>query len=151
MHQLMNELVVLLRNNWHVVLVAAFLFIVTASFIWGFVRPAIKLKSDLRRACRELDDIRKETNGTVVELDEIQSRAMTKNNLDHLWREYIKTLHPQSETDDLGQYRIIRWRSTALAETFFSDQSLVTFFTSGYTAYCSRGVARVFQRNHSIY
>ena len=121
----MNELAVQLRNNWHVVLVAAFLLFVTVGFIRGFVRPAIKLKNDLRRACNELNNIRKETNGTVVELDEIQSRAMTKNNLDHLWREYIKTLHPQSEIDDLGQYRIVRWRSTALAETFFSDQSVV--------------------------
>lgn len=121
----MNELLVLLRNNWTVVLVAAALLVVIVSFIRGFVLPGFRLKTALNRVCRELERIREETNGAVVELDEIQDRAMSSNGLAHLWREYIKTLHPQSAIDDLGQTRIVCWRSTALAETFFSDHSVV--------------------------
>lgn len=121
----MTELLVLLRNNWTVALVAAALLLVIVSFIRGFVLPGYRLKGALTRVCRELERIREETNGAVVELDEIQDRAMSSNGLAHLWREYIKTLHPQSAIDDLGQTRIVCWRSTALAETFFSDHSVI--------------------------
>ena len=122
---MISEIIVFLRNNWAVAVVAAALLIVVTSFLWGFIRPGIKLKFSLVMACRELDLIRQETNGNVIELDEIQVRAMSRTGLDHLWREYIKTLHPQSVIDDLGQAKIVRWRSTALAETFFSDHSVV--------------------------
>jgi uncharacterized phage infection (PIP) family protein YhgE len=121
----MNELLVLIRNDWTVVLVAVALLLVMISFIRGFVLPGFRLKTALTRVCRELERIREETNGAVVELDEIQDRAMSTNGLAHLWREYIKTLHPQSAIDDLGQTRIVCWRSTALAETFFSDHSVI--------------------------
>jgi hypothetical protein len=50
---------------------------------------------------------------------------MTTDRLGHLWGEYIKTLHPQREPDPLGQSRVIRWRATALADSFFTEQALV--------------------------
>ena len=41
------------------------------------------------------------------------------------WREYSKTLHAQRGLDDHGQHQILRWRATALAEIFFTEQALV--------------------------
>jgi hypothetical protein len=42
-----------------------------------------------------------------------------------LWSEYAKTLHSQSMDGDHGQRQIVRWRATALAENFFSEQAVV--------------------------
>jgi hypothetical protein len=42
-----------------------------------------------------------------------------------VWGEYAKTLHPQREDGDNGQSQIVRWRATALADTFFSEQAVV--------------------------
>jgi hypothetical protein len=42
-----------------------------------------------------------------------------------LWQQYAKTLHPRRAVDNNGQQRIVSWRATALAETFFTEQALV--------------------------
>jgi hypothetical protein len=61
----------------------------------------------------------------VVELEQIASEAMTDPRLAQLWSEYTKTLHPQLRVDEVGQNRIVRWRATALAESFFTEQAIV--------------------------
>ena len=44
---------------------------------------------------------------------------------DRPWREFCKTLHPQRELDEEGRYETRRWRATALAEVFFTEEALV--------------------------
>ena len=113
------------KENWPIVLVAVFLVVLAIDFGLRFFWPSVMLKRELRRSLDALREIRSKTKGDVVELGAIGSAAMSSRSLDHLWSEYIKTLHPQREEDKSGQSRIVRWRATALAETFFTEQAIV--------------------------
>lgn len=121
----MNDWNELLHQPWPVLAVGFFLILILIGFIWYFVRPAFGLKKELSKAFKALTDIRSRVDGNVIELDEIKSQAMSGPGLIHPWNEYVKTLHPQREEDDHGQSRIVKWRSTALAETFFSEQAVI--------------------------
>jgi hypothetical protein len=120
-----TDLVEVMKEHWHLVLVAGLLVILTVDFLLGFVWQSIKLKGELRQAISALGQLRSTAEGDMVELAEIGSKAMPSRSLSHLWSEYSETLHPQREEDDSGQMRIVRWRATALAEAFFSEQVIV--------------------------
>nr|WP_236610732.1 anti-phage ZorAB system protein ZorA [Verminephrobacter aporrectodeae] len=116
----------LLAEYWHIAIVAVLLIVITLDFFFRFVRQSGKLAKELRQSLAALRSIRSQANGgDVVELGEIESKAMAAPTLDHLWREYSKTLHSQTKEDEHGQSRIVRWRATALAETFFTEQAIV--------------------------
>lgn len=110
---------------WHMAIVAALLLLIAIGFLVKFVVPALRLSRELDSSIAALLDIRARLDGNVVELGEIESKAMAAPGLAHLWSEYAKTLHPQREDGDNGQSRIVRWRATALADTFFSEQAVV--------------------------
>lgn len=114
-----------LRDYWHTVLVAVLLLLISIDFLRRFIQPAKQLKIELDSAIVALRDILSRNDGNIVELVEIESKAMSGPALSHLWCEYAKTLHPQKEDGDHGQSRIVRWRATALADTFFSEQAVV--------------------------
>ena len=90
-----------------------------------FLFRGIALRRRLEQGINALEEIGSQAPAGVTDLDQVASKAMTTNTLDHLWREYVKTLHPQREPDELGRNRVVRWRATALAESFFTDQALV--------------------------
>lgn len=115
----------LLKEYWHIALVAIVLFVLAIDFFLRFVWQSAKLKTELNQALAALRDVRANHKGDVVELGDIGSKAMASKSLTHLWSEYSKTLHPQRDDDSLGQTRIVRWRATALAETFFTEQAIV--------------------------
>jgi len=116
----------LAKEYWHIGLVAAVLIWIVVQFCRKFIRQSNTLKKELQTSLNALRAIRSEANGAdVVELGQIESRAMADSTLNHLWREYCKTLHSQQKEDEHGQSRIYRWRSTALAETFFTEQAIV--------------------------
>lgn len=115
----------LLIEYWHMAIVAVLLLLISIGFLFKFVVPAKRLARELSGAIAALRDIRARLNGNVVELGEIESNAMAGPALAHLWSEYAKTLHPQREDGENGQSRIVRWRATALADTFFSEQAVV--------------------------
>lgn len=117
----------LLIEYWHMAIVAALLLLISIGFLFKFVVPAMRLSTELSEAIAALRNIRARLNGNgnVVELGEIESNAMAGPALAHLWSEYTKTLHPQREDGENGQSRVVRWRATALADTFFSEQAVV--------------------------
>ncbi|WP_265645448.1 anti-phage ZorAB system protein ZorA [Verminephrobacter aporrectodeae] len=120
------DFAVLWVEYWHITIVAVLLIVITRAFFFRFVRQSGKLAKELRQSLAALRSIRSQANGgDVVELGEIESKAMDAPTLDHLWREYSKTLHSQTKEDEHGQSRIVRWRATALAETFFTEQAIV--------------------------
>ncbi len=121
----MAEITNILIEYWHIVIVAVLLIIISIGFFFRFVVPALRLAGELRVAITALRDIHSRLNGNVVELEEIKSKAMFGPALSHLWSEYAKTLHPQSEDGENGQSQIVRWRATALADNFFSEQAVV--------------------------
>lgn len=110
---------------WPVLIIGALLFVIAIRFLAKFVIPACLLSKELGSALEALKKINARSGGVVVELDEIAREAMAPERLAHLWREYTETLHPQKEKDALGQVKIVRWRATALAESFFTEQVLV--------------------------
>ena len=95
-------------------------------FIFQFCRRAVFLWWKLRRAIKNLKKIRAAIKDTdILDLAPITNQAMTTESLKHLWSEYMETLHPQKNIDNLGQERVICWRSTTMAEAFFTEQVLV--------------------------
>lgn len=121
----MADFTAILIEYWHIAIVAALLLLISIGFLARFVFPALRLSGELDSAIAALKSIRSRLDGNVVELGEIESEAMPGPALSHLWSEYAKTLHPQREDGENGQSRIVRWRATSLADTFFSEQAVV--------------------------
>lgn len=90
-----------------------------------FILPAKSLIANLTVANEALKTIRSHRVGKVTDLDEIKLDVMKSVTLMHLWSEYCETLHPQKQLDEFGQEIIVRWRSTTMSETFFSERVLV--------------------------
>lgn len=117
----MNEII---SNYWHVGIVGLLLVAISIGFFARFVFPARRLGRELQASISAIVAIRDRTQGHIVELGEIASEAMSEPRLAHLWSEYAETLHPQREDDGL-QMRVAKWRATALADSFFTEQALV--------------------------
>ncbi|CAM2148241.1 MotA/TolQ/ExbB proton channel family protein [Pararobbsia alpina] len=115
----------LAADYWHIGLVAVFLITITIDFIVRFVGQSNRLSRELRQSLMALLAIRSNIKGDITELEEIGEKAMSGAALSHLWSEYRKTLHPQKRPDEHGQIQLVRWRSTALAESFFTEQAVV--------------------------
>lgn len=121
-----NDMGALISEYWHIGTVAVFLVALSIDFVARFFLGSLKLRDELNEAINELRAISTKMNDEFVDLDAVKSRAMKSQTLSHLWAEYAKTLHPQmGEEDDLGQQRIKCFRSTALADAFFTEQAIV--------------------------
>lgn len=114
----------LLTTSGPACVIGAFLAALVIDFLLRFLVRGLIRGRKLEQFIRELQKIRNTAGGVVTDLDAI-GKASVAGALDHLWLEYVKTLHPQREPDESGQNRVVRWRATALAETFFTDQALV--------------------------
>jgi DNA anti-recombination protein RmuC len=121
----MNEFAMFLSQPWYVLVVGSLLTVISAGFLGRFVWPAWRLGQELGKSVRALATIKKRADGNVVELDEIARDAMTTPMLSHLWGEYAATLHAERKVDDGGQSRIVRWRATSMAASFFTEQAIV--------------------------
>lgn len=111
---------------WHVLLVGALLLFLSFGFLRKFVAPASVLGRQLDDAIHKLEAIQKENGGRhFTDVDRIANEAMVNERLAHCWSEFRETLHPQMAVNSDGQEEVARWRATALAETFFTDQALV--------------------------
>lgn len=115
----------LVLQYWHIALIAAILLVIALGFIVRFVLPALRIGSEMQAAIKALQEIRPQDGARLTDLERIAEQAMRNETLAHCWREFTETLHPQTHTNDLGQQVVSRWRATALAETFFTDQALV--------------------------
>ena len=110
---------------WQLAIVSVALICFLVDFVRRFVLPAWRLSKELNQSISSLTGIKGRRGSKVVELGEIAREAMTGATLSNPWVEYAKTLHPQREDDQSGQNRIVRWRATALAEAFFTEQAVV--------------------------
>ena len=121
-----NNIGTLLSEYWHVGLVAVLLIALTVDFFSRFFLGSLQLKAELGDAITELRAISAQKSGELVDLNAVKTKAMKSQALSHLWAEYAKTLHSQlGEEDDLGQRRVKCWRSTSLADAFFTEQAIV--------------------------
>ncbi|KGW09067.1 anti-phage ZorAB system protein ZorA [Burkholderia pseudomallei] len=115
----------LAEEYWHIALVASFLVALVVDFSIRFFVRSITLSAELKRSLKALRDFQAQNEQPVVDIADISKKAFSSPVLSGPWREYQKTLHPQSESDGLGQVKIARYRATALAETFFTEQLIV--------------------------
>jgi hypothetical protein len=115
----------MLYAYWLIALIIGVLIALAIDFVFRFLIPAQRRLKSLRRIRDAL------TNASLVaakdpgDLDAMVGEAKIEPAFAALWVEYSKTLHGQRAIDDFGQQRIVRWRATTLAETFFTDQVLV--------------------------
>ncbi len=121
----MDSVIRLAAQYWHLAIVGTLLALLSFGFVFKFCRQALRLGGELDGSIRELKELRSDVKGPIIDLDGIADKAMKSPALVHLWSEYAKTLHPQSKEGSDGQVRIVKWRSTTLAETFFSEQAVV--------------------------
>jgi hypothetical protein len=106
--------------HWGVFGLLAFAFL---SFLFRFVRPGLRIAGTLKEAHRLITRIKGE--GNVVDLDRVAREAMLNIQLTHCWSEYRDTLHGQKRPDEFGTLQVVRWRATAAAQGFFTEQSLI--------------------------
>jgi hypothetical protein len=115
-----------LAQYWHVIFIVTILIIVATTFIRKFIYPARLLGRQLDNAVHKLEIIRDENGGHhFTDVERVAREAMVNERLAHCWSEFKETLHPQTRVNNQGQEEVTRWRATALAETFFTDQALV--------------------------
>lgn len=108
-------------NTWYVWIVALLLVVISAGFVQRFVRPALRLRQEFGGVIELLKGIRPVAAGGADLRQHIAAKVMAGTSIAHVWSEYAQTLHQQRQA---GQGDT-RWRATALAETFFTDQALI--------------------------
>ncbi len=104
-------------------LVTALLAVAVVFFLLQFLIPGRRAKRHIARASAALTSLR--AKGAVLDLDQVRSEAMVSDALRHCWDEYRDTLHGQKQANATGGLEVARWRATATANSFFTDQSLV--------------------------
>ncbi|MFN3630161.1 MAG: anti-phage ZorAB system protein ZorA, partial [Casimicrobiaceae bacterium] len=121
----MNTQIDSLIAFWRFWPVGLLIAILLTGFLLQFFLPALLLGHRLKQAIRKLSDLKQRTGRNPVDLSELTGGLKATAPLAHAWTEYAKTLHPQKEIGADGQSRIVRWRATALAETFFTEHAIV--------------------------
>lgn len=114
-----------LVSSWHIWLVGLILIAISSGFVFNFVIPALRLEKKLGFAIAKVVAAKAVVEGDLVDLSAIDEEAMATPELAHSWSEYLETLHPQRAVGVDGQSRVVRWRATAMAETFFSESAIV--------------------------
>jgi hypothetical protein len=112
-----------LKAYWHLIILGLIIFGLLLFFIVKFWFPSRRLKKDLDQAIKKLKSTK--VIAPVIDIDLIGSEIMTSPKLRHCWTEFAQTLHPQTAPDDMGQVRVLHWRSTVPAEVFFNVETLV--------------------------
>ncbi len=112
-----------LKAYWHLMVLGSIIFGLILFFIFKFLVPSHQLKGNLDQAIKKLKS--STGKGQAINIDFIGNEIMTAQKLGHCWSEFAETLHPQTAPDDMGQERVVRWRSTVPAEVFFNVETLI--------------------------
>jgi len=112
-------------NYWLIASISAVLIALVLDFVRRFLFPAWQLNRTLTRIRETLRDATSATLSDNGDLEEMVGKAKLEPAFAAVWLEYSKTLHGQRGVDQSGQQRVLRWRATALAESFFTEQVLV--------------------------
>lgn len=113
-----------LSQYGHIALISAVLGLIALAFGFNFVLPGLRLGRQHQAAITALRNLEPDIGTRVTDLERI-SAVMGNDRLLHCWKEFTETLHPQTRTNELGQEEVVRWRATAMAESFFTEQALV--------------------------
>ncbi|MDI4634712.1 anti-phage defense ZorAB system ZorA [Pelomonas sp. V22] len=103
--------------------VGGLLALAAVFFLIQFLVPAWRVRRQLALAIDRLSAIK--ASGPVLDLDQIEREVMSAPALQHCWSEFRDTLHAQKRANAMGMMEVVRWRQTAQANAFFTEQSLV--------------------------
>lgn len=92
-------------------------------FIVQFLLPGLRVGRELRRTSANLTSMK--AKGPVLDLDRLRSKAIASTALHRCWDEFRDTLHGQKQPSRQGVLEVTRWRATAAASAFFTEQTLV--------------------------
>lgn len=96
-----------------------------ANTFWKeFFENGKNVSNDLTRAIKILNDIK--SNGNYTDLEVIREKAMVSPTLKSCWDEFSDTLHGQKKVDSQGIMKVNRYRATALANSFFTEQIVIS-------------------------
>lgn len=103
--------------------VGGLLVLAATFFLIQFLVPALRVRRELMLAIDRLSAIK--AAGPVLDLDQIERDVMNAPALQHCWSEFRDTLHAQKRANAMGMMEVLRWRQTAQANAFFTEQALV--------------------------
>ena len=92
-------------------------------FVVRFWTPGRRVGRTLKFAQTALAALK--SKGPMLDLDQLRSEVMVSEALQRCWDEYRHTLHSQSQANAMGVLEVSRWRATATANGFFTEQALV--------------------------
>lgn len=124
---MIEQLIPLLQNWGHHALTLVLVLVLSYfayTFSRDFSKPGKKVSSDLRQAITKLREIK--SQGNLTDLDGIRQDAMVSSNLKACWDEFSDTLHGQKLADSQGVMQVNRYRATALANSFFTEQIVIS-------------------------
>jgi vacuolar-type H+-ATPase subunit H len=99
------------------------LSIALAFFIGQFIVPFFGVRRELGRAARALKA--QQDANQHIDADRVGEEVMKGTAFKHCWDEYRDTLHAQKHVNPAGMSETGRWRATATASTFFTEQALI--------------------------
>ena len=115
-------------QSWghHALTLALVSVLVYFAYTFGrdFYKPGKKVSADLALALDKLREIK--DKGDYTDLDGIRENAMVSATLKSCWDEFSDTLHGQKKADSQGIMQINRYRATALANSFFTEQIVIS-------------------------
>jgi methyl-accepting chemotaxis protein len=118
----MTDLIKYLHWIPHLIIIPI-LSIAVWKFYTEFLQSGSRLGIQLIEATEELQKLK--NSGSFLDLDAINTRVMINWSLRHCWAEYRDTLHAQKSANSMGMMEVSRWRSTAMANMFFTEQTVV--------------------------
>ena len=92
-------------------------------FIRQYVIPGRRVAKMLRSVRESLENLQR--NDQMLDLDKLRNEVMVDDALRHCWDEYRDTLHGQKQVNASGILEVSRWRATSLANSFFTEQTLI--------------------------
>jgi len=117
----MPKLMPLFTDYWHLWLVAAVIGLIALDYVHRFIRPALKLKTDLRRVHAQLMDLTAQSPSQPIDLARLKDELMRSPALQHAWQQYASTLQPQWQAADAGPLGAARQRVSQLSRAFFGQ------------------------------
>lgn len=108
---------------WHIFVLGAIILFLLGYFFTKFLVPSNRISKELIDAIQRLQNLG--NDGNAIDVDLISKQVMTSEKLSHCWQEFAETLHGQSSPDEMGQERVVKWRSTVPAEVFFNVETLI--------------------------
>lgn len=92
-------------------------------FVRRFFLPGRRTGKEIAQAIERLNALKQA--GPVLDLDQVREEVMVSPTLRHCWDEFRDTLHGQKQANAMGTMEVSRWRATTLANSFFTEQSLI--------------------------